>query len=258
MAKKVFMIAPFDALTGNLSGDQNLQYAENNNPAYEAPNGTQYARNYRTRYVGARRGKDGLVYFQVKQTTATVLNRQTRTQMGLLGVTAAIKAAIPAASITTLKAIYQWLVDQGAQVANTFSKWLDPQIRRMLLYKQESVTFRNAAGEYVLYNPYYDSASALVISTSVWLKFADLFSITGGVYFYIDGVKFFTGGESVSFAGIKSAVNPNLSQTLTSITISGDNVLYMSQQVYTAAGVAVDKDVEPDANEKFTTIAPEP
>lgn len=182
MAKKVFMIPPFEAMTGNLSGDQNLQYAENNNPAYEAPNGTQYARNYRTRYVGARRGKDGLVYFQVKQTTATVLTPSTRRTMAILGVTAAIRSALQASGqLNNLKAEYEILKQAGTlpEGQNTFNKWFSANIKNMLMYKRAEWRFTlPGVGIITIHNPYdLASAEALTIKLSTWVKFASIFII---------------------------------------------------------------------------------
>ena len=66
MAKNIYMVDPFEVLTGNLGSKQDLRYREHDNKAYEAPDGVARAKNYRTRYVGVRRA-DGSVYFMVKK-----------------------------------------------------------------------------------------------------------------------------------------------------------------------------------------------
>ena len=64
------MISPFEALTGNLSGSQNLKYPTRDNSAWDAPdNKRSYATNYVPRYVGVQRS-DGTTFFSVKKRTA--------------------------------------------------------------------------------------------------------------------------------------------------------------------------------------------
>lgn len=178
MAKKVFMIAPFEAMTGNLSGDQKLEYAENNNPAYEAPNGTQYARNYKTRYVGARRGKDGLVYFQVKQTSAAVLNNKTRLAMGLTGVTQACWASVTPATreqVAAIVASLRALDPDNPEYASTAKCW-NARCRRMLQYKESQFVIAGPAGNFTFKNPFdLENPNANAIATYIWVKFVDLF-----------------------------------------------------------------------------------
>lgn len=269
MAKKVFMIAPFEAMTGNLSGDQNLQYAENNNPAYEAPNGTQYARNYRTRYVGARRGKDGLVYFQVKQTTATVLTATTRRTMAIVGVTAAIRSALMSAHASDWSKInqaYEYLKERGQlpEGQDTFNKWFSAQIKNMLVYKRATWSFTQASISFTINNPYnLASAQALVIKQAIWVKFANIFAFTGaqggGVYYTIDGTAIFApydeGGTLPTFNTI-SKVNPHMTALYAPMTISGQHITWNSQSVYTSAGSEVESDSVVIANEKYTTADP--
>lgn len=273
MAKKVFMIAPFEAMTGNLSGDQNLQYAENNNPAYEAPNGTQYARNYRTRYVGARRGRDGLVYFQVKQTTATVLTPSTRRTMAILGVTAAIRSAMQTSGVLNSLKIYFDILKQEGRLPEgqeTFNKWFSANIKNMLVYKRAEWRF-NVPGEGIIsiHNPYHlSSAEALSIKQSTWLKFANYFAFgTAGTlaryaYFTIDGVKFIAfdlaGDGDPAWDQIKQAdkPNPNYVASVADINVTESAVTYLSQVVYTMSGNAVDPGDLIYNNDKYTTADP--
>lgn len=271
MAKKVFMISPFEALTGNLSGNQNLQYAENNNPAYEAPNGTQYARNYRTRYVGARRGKDGLVYFQVKQTTATVLSASSRRAMAIIGVTAAIRSALMsahAADYASMQRAFDYLKAQSLLPAgqDTFKKWFDANVKQMLVYKRATWSFNQASISFTLNNPYaLSSSSALVIKTSTWVKFASNFAFrqgaSGGYYFTIDGVQFFANYISATPTNVtwsditdSSIVNPNYATSLAAITEGDNGPLYNGQAIYKGDVLqTMTADITPD---KYTTADP--
>ena len=88
MAKRIEFIAPVDSMRGNLSGSQDLVYAANDNKAYESPaNQVNYAKNYRTSYVGAKRASDGLKFFGVKTKTATHTTQAAMTAMALMGAT---------------------------------------------------------------------------------------------------------------------------------------------------------------------------
>lgn len=271
MARKVFMIAPFEALTGNLSGDQDLQYAENNNPAYEAPNGTQYARNYKTRYVGARRGKDGLVYFQVKQSTATVLTASSRRTMAVVGVTAAIRSALVRNQPTlwgTINDAFAYLKAGGRlpEGQDTFNKWFSANIRQMLVYKRATWSFSYVPLAFTIHNPYdLSSSEALRIKDSTWIKFANWFAFSNVAinmaYITIDGMKLFCAGDSadsLSFANVKNfSSNPSYVSNLADLVIGADDVTYESLQVYTREGTAVTPGTVMTDGEKFTTAAPE-
>lgn len=93
--RKIEFIAPVEAMRGKLSGDDpKLQYAENNNPAFEAPDGRQYAKNYAPKYIGAKRSSDGLKYFSVKTKSATLIDNASKRRMALLGAAGACVAYI--------------------------------------------------------------------------------------------------------------------------------------------------------------------
>lgn len=201
MAKKVFMIAPFDVLTGNLSGEQKLQYAENNNPAYEAPNGTQYARNYHTRYIAARRGRDGLAYFQVKKATATVLNADTRMTMATLAGVAAIRSALMknhaqdyAQIIANLAIDVAHGIISGTGKRTVMSLFYE-KVADMLQGHKPTVVFSGSTSV-TINNPWnVDSSNVFAINPVVWLKYAPIFAFSdnniGGYYFTIAGRKYF-------------------------------------------------------------------
>lgn len=270
MAKKVFMIAPFEAMTGNLSGDQDLQYAENNNPAYEAPNGTQYARNYRTRYVGARRGRDGLVYFQVKQTTATVLTPSTRRTMAILGVTAAIRSAMQTSGVLNSLKIYFDILKQEGRLPEgqeTFNKWFSANIKNMLVYKRAEWRF-NVPGEGIIsiHNPYdLSSTDALQIKQSTWVKFANIFAFVPNAqsklaFISIDGVTLFCACDSAATLTFSNAKiygsNPSYVANLADVVVTADGVTYQSLPIYTMAGSQINPATELTNGEKLTTADP--
>lgn len=92
--KRIEFIAPVESMRGNLSGKQELVYAQNDNPAFDAPEGRQYARNYSARYIGAKRSKDLLKYFQVRRKSATFISDTTKAAMAAFGGAAALVAVI--------------------------------------------------------------------------------------------------------------------------------------------------------------------
>lgn len=94
MAKRIEFIAPVEAMRGNLSGKQELLYAQNDNPAFEAPDGKQFARNYQPRFIGAKRSSTGLKYFAVRTKNAVNNSLRSRSTQAYLGAASAISAAV--------------------------------------------------------------------------------------------------------------------------------------------------------------------
>ena len=90
MAKRFKMLAPFDSVSGNVSGAQKLAYPVNGQGAYEGPAGKNYAQNYKPN----ERKSDGRLYFQVKQRSATTITARSKRAMAVLGGCGAIIGAI--------------------------------------------------------------------------------------------------------------------------------------------------------------------
>lgn len=195
MAKKVIMTAPFEALTGNLSGAQNLEYAENNNPAFDAPSGVQYARNYKTRYIGARRSSTGLVYFQVRQKSAVKISDRSKMVMALLGGTGAVRAAIlkDETNLSRLEATYAAAKSEGRTNAKTLSKWIYDVVYETLLVKGSTFSFQSVGAGTVYYrNPWvWTSGTGTPIALNIkkttiakfWLQLA-----SNAILFYVSGM----------------------------------------------------------------------
>lgn len=168
MAKRVRFIAPVEVMQGNLSGKQELKYPSNDNKAYEAPAGVNYARNYTTRYIGAFRAKDGLKYFAVKQRSAIKISASSKLNMALLGATQSIIAVLKqdsafmgkmGASLVAAKA--QKLVEDST----TIEKYMRDKIRTALALKSELIYWsQSAAGTPICTNPfvYVEGAQAQV------------------------------------------------------------------------------------------------
>lgn len=262
MAKNIYMVDPFEVLTGNLGSKQDLRYREHDNKAYEAPDGIARAKNYRTRYVGVRRA-DGSVYFMVKKKSTSNLNNKSRMAMAILGSIAAIKSAIKVSHATdwaNLNSIYNYRMAHGGDDAGSaisFAKWLDYWLRQMLQYKQAQLQLTAGGMSVTIVNPFGDetAATALAINTAIFAKFGVVLSVSSVDKFTADGRSFFmVAGKA--WDDVKAATNPNYTALFADFTIGVGNVVYNGQTLYTSAGVAVEVSDDIVPNEKYTTIAP--
>lgn len=189
------MIAPFDTPRGNLSGTQKLQYAENNNPAFDAPLGRQYARNYKTRYISAKRSSDGLSYFMVKTKSATFIKSETLQNMALMGGAGAIIGAILADKSSTayLMVVDAW--EKRTKKSVTLRKFMTDIIRQGLAAKDPDFVFLSTAGAQIA-NPWNTASTAALkveISNEVlvkfWLQLGSNGTSAAPIYFTVDGQK---------------------------------------------------------------------
>lgn len=238
MAKNIFMISPFEVLTGNLSGKQDLTYPSNDNKAYEAPEGRQYARNYRTRYIGCRRAKDGKAFFLVKKASATKVSATTKLNMALLGATQAIFANIMTDDSMKLKlgASYNLATQQG-QTSLSLANWAKEIIRRALLSKAQYISFlpQTGAGVGVATNPFNAPASPSAgthvtsIKNSVLVEFWGVLALNG-IYFSIGGRKCIAKVGDTLDDVRESGLNPGLD-----LSVDTDNLIY----AYCQAGEGV-------------------
>lgn len=272
--KRIEFVAPVEAMRGNLSGAQDLRYALNNNKAYEAPEGTNYARNYQTRYIGAKRAKDGLKYFGVRQRNAYVKNAATSLQAGLIGVTSAIYSAFlkknSGADRLLLNRIWIAAKSNGdISSTTTFKKYFDDAVMTMLRRKDASVRWstRNPSGgaalTYTFESPYYQEASTpLVISQGIWNKFVDLFMLEDDnkitVKFFVDNKPFIamSGSDFSDVVGSHYTDQPNFAAYYEDLTAdAGGQIHYEGAQLY-YEGVAVGDATAVTNNGKYTTTAP--
>ena len=262
--KRIEFIAPVESMRGNLSGSQNLVYRENNNPAYEAPDGDAHALNYQPRFVGAKVSKNGLKYFAVRTKSTTKLTNKSRMAMAVLGVTAAWKSALKtghAVDWAKLESMYVYAKEHGISVESTFNKWIANIMGQMLRYKVASRTLTQASISVTLENPYSDSKTAPVINQKTFLKFYDLLQCDiSDTKMSIDG-KSFNVTIGCSWEDLKSqdaTMNPNLRASYANISIpsAGANPLYNGLPIYTLEGVVVTGESTFAGHDAYTTIAP--
>lgn len=164
--KRIEFIAPVEAIRGNLSGKQkNLVYAENDNPAYEAPIGRQYARNYRPSFIGAKRASDGLKYFSVKTKSATGLTLSSKKAMAVLGGAGALIAAIlrDPSRKTALQLQLEYNIQHGlVETGTSLRKWMSEKVQNALRMKAQIIDFKAGAGttEVKVKNPWVEGGIA--------------------------------------------------------------------------------------------------
>lgn len=189
MPKRIEFIAPVEAMRGNLSGRQVLEYQLNNNPAFEAPAGsTSYARNYTTRFIGAKRVSDGLKYFAVKTKTATTLSPAALQAMALLGGTGALVGSILANKSSEVYAnLYaQWLELRNISgYTDSFRKAISNAIRAALEAKAVNIVFAGPRPAVIFNNPWVAEAQTpgATVSQTILVKFWEQLAADAIVYY---------------------------------------------------------------------------
>ena len=196
MAKRIEFTPGIEAMRGSFSPKQTLLYALNNNPAFEAPVGRQYARNYQANFVGAKRAATGLKYFYMKTKSATLVTAASKQRMAISGGVGAIYAAILEAPTMRARLEYAW--KNYFHSPKTFRAFMDTYLRDMLTRKASAVQIgRDSEGTIIVVgNPWNASSTASyipAISEDVLVKFwLQLAAIDGGaapLYFTVDGRK---------------------------------------------------------------------
>lgn len=252
MAKRISFISPIDHLSGNLSGKQDLKYALNDNPAFEAPEGKQYARNYKPRFVGTYRASNGTSSFQVRTKTATNIKPGTKLVMASLGAAASLAEVIMGKSSTwtTLKANIQASFDAGFKSGDITEKsaktWLTAQLREMFVSKSQSIQLPDYSHPGVLlshiYNQFvveqWDSERDPKLPDRILIKFWTVLSPTGWLFKVngMTGLIMFPGqtfgaiitGDGINVLGLKKTQSNH-------ITTSDDLYLLNSDNNYVVA-----------------------
>ena len=174
--KRIEFIAPVEAMRGNLSGAQKLQYPTDNQGAYEGPVGSvNYARNYSPRFVGAKRAKDGFKYFSVRTKSANHLTAKAKTAMALLGGAGAMYAAIVRNKNSQLyTSLYaQYLKFQELGDKRTFRAFLMDVLRRGLMDKTATIVVAGPLSPITIDNPWNTTQSTpnVQVSQAILVKF---------------------------------------------------------------------------------------
>lgn len=185
--KRIEFIAPVEAMRGNLSGTQtDLQYPAAANKAYESPVGsTNYARNYRPSFIGAKRAKDGLKYFSVKTKSGIHLTAKSKRQMALLGGAGAIIAAILRDKSSQLyigvSLAYAYQKTEGKTEAKSLREWLTAKLVKGLSRKMAVLvnTPASLTSTIKINNPWVDGGDGIDVPVTdeslvrFWNELAD-------------------------------------------------------------------------------------
>lgn len=190
MARSIRFIAPVESLSGNLSGAQDLLYPTHDNSAFESPeDAVNYARNYKPRYVGTYRRKDGSVSFQVKTRTAVHMTAAMINAMAVMGGTGALIGAILLDSQKKAACNAQMVIEneQGAGW-KSLRQFLDAKIRPELTAKSATIVVAILGG--VFNNPWVSGGTGvnLQISTNSLIKFWPYLA-TSPITFKVSGLK---------------------------------------------------------------------
>lgn len=256
--KRIEFLAPVDAMRGNLSGAQNLKYPTQNNKAFESPEGSvNYARNYSTRFIGAKRASDGLKYFAVKTKTATHITPRSLMAMALLGGAGAMYAALvrnkASQSYTGIYA--QWVELQNVGNTKSFREYVMDNFRQMLVSKAQTVVFSGPRPAVTVNNPWQNEQSTdVTISREILIKFWPQLT-SSGIVFTIDSINV-VGENGYDFSDILAdPTNTNIGLNANDqnyILLGGRYVLSPSGEYVKSTDIAV-------ANAKYytTDIAPQ-
>lgn len=222
--KAIEFIAPVESMRGNLSGKQDLVYAENDNKAYEAPaNQRNYARNYSPRFIGAKRSSDGRKYFSVKTKTATTITAASKRAMAVLGGVGAITAAILRNETYKAACKAQMAVENEQGYGwKSLRQFLDAKIRPEVTAKRADIVIAPIGGTFR--NPWVDGGTGIVLTIPMntlerfWSELA-----SDPVKFTVSGLRGY-GHGSESFQGLIASNHNNLDLAR---VLSGDNAGYI-------------------------------
>lgn len=255
--KRIEFLAPVEAMRGNLSGAQNLKYPTQNNKAFESPEGSvNYARNYSTRFIGAKRASDGLKYFAVKTKTATHITTRSLQAMALLGGAGAMYAALvrDKASATYTGIYAQWVELQNVGSTKSFRAYVMDNLRQMLASKSKTAVFAGPRPAITVNNPWIGEQTAdITISREIIAKFWPQLA-PNGTTFSIDNVKV-VGANNNDFSEIvEIQANSTIGLDIYNdqyLTFGGRYVLTPSGEYATTSDVVI-----PNGKYYTTDIAP--
>lgn len=183
MPKIITPAFPIEEVRGKLAAKQTLHYAENNNPAFDAPEGQRnYARDYKTCIVACRRAKDGKTYFNIKSKSATLVTSRTKLLMALIGASSALQSAIlaDAGRKNAIEGIIEYLKTHNSLDVNaSVRKYMDSVIRPALQNKSADIRFAAGTGTtpVVIKNPWIGGGSGTDVTSL--MKSALIFKFGG-------------------------------------------------------------------------------
>lgn len=159
--RRIEFLAPVEAMRGNLSGNQNLLYPTQDNTAWLAPSDRRnYATNYGTRYIGAKRAATGKKFFAVKTKSAVNMSPKMRKNMAVLSV-GSVAANIIMTDLSTLTTLQELFYNSPERLQGwTFKRWISVYTREGLANQRHIAFPAKGSGATVFYiNPYITQAA---------------------------------------------------------------------------------------------------
>lgn len=200
--KRIEFIAPVEAMRGNLSGAQKLVYAQHNNPAWDAPEGKSYARNYKPRFIGAKRAATGATIFATRVRNAINNSTKVKVAQAVLGsMTMMLNGVETNLSLNgNLYACYNASKQktQGYSLRKYFIEKVQSQVSRgaatiSIVERSGNTTITcSFANPYI--KPGTSSAETIGFDTDIVDKFFD--QLSNGFRFTVEGA-----GEGLCFNG---------------------------------------------------------
>lgn len=236
--KRIEFIQPVESMRGSFGAKQDLRYAENDNKAFESPDGkTNYARNYQPTFIGAKVARTGKKYFSVKVKSATNNTAAWRLMAALMGACSAIYGWCikQLDKMAQLAAQYTLAVEQGFE--GTLRKFILDGVRASLAAKAATITVVGPTATVTLgNNPFSTAAEAIAISAKLLAKFW-LQLAPNGITFNVAGKQ----GVAVSGQTFRDIANIRTSPQAPDPTWGRINVLH----VYYVETVLQDEDMAP-------------
>lgn len=200
--KRIEFIAPVEAMRGNLSGSQKLVYAKKNNPAWDAPEGKSFARNYKPRFIGAKRAATGATIFATKVRSAINNSTKTKVAQAVLGSMSMLLAGVE--SNLSLNANLYACYNASRQKALGYSlrKYFIEKVQNQLSRGAATISIAERSGNTTVTcsfaNPYIkpgtSPAETIGFDSEILYKFFD--QLSNGRHFEISGL-----GDGIYFSG---------------------------------------------------------
>lgn len=255
--KRIEFIQPVESMRGNFGAKQDLRYAENDNKAFESPDGkTNYARNYQPTFIGAKVARTGLKYFAVKVKSATTNSAAWRLVAALMGAMSAIYGWVIKQSAIVLQLNVQYAAAIEAGYKGTFHKYVGAAIRESLAAKSATIRLVGPTATVTMgNNPFSGASEAISIATAVLIKFWKQLTP--------DGITFSV-GTATGIAMSENDFDTLLSYTrLNVLGLSkgiGDNIKLGDKYLLDASSeyVASGTEILDGAKFTLTDVAPEP
>lgn len=269
MAKQVILAHPFERISGNVTrSKQALVYAENDNPAWEAPHTRQYARNFKPQMNLRYDAASGKTSFTIQTKSAVDNTEAGRLRLALFGGSQAVKNAIKK-NPTLLAQAYEAYVEVRAYFIS-FDSFIAKEVYKGLKTKAASILLGNSTGDGIyVNNPWVAGGTGtnVTISNDILLKFAQYLCV---VVLKINGKSLVSKVLNLEQPGYRwgTVIDGIIDgageikkdeMSLDERTIEGETVnvvIYSGEDVYSSDGTLQTEDDSAESGAIYTTTPP--